>query len=172
MYSKSRINPSSTAANPESDYSVNASPINVPSRHAGYPPLMSPLFKSNSNRLNTLDDSGSQTQSQSPYTPLGTLNILTANGSIAHSGGAGSYGTSGRASSALPFNLPLPLPLSMQPHGHVSSSLSTSGLWTTDLLDLGRRHDSMLGTVDGDGAIAGNGRSPRPKLELNPTPNE
>jgi len=121
MYSKSRLNPSSIAANPESYYSVNASPINDPSRYAGYPPPVPPSFKSNSNRFNTLNDSGSQTQSLSPYTPVGTLNIPTGNGSIAHSGGVGSYGTSGRASAALPVNLPLPLPLSMQPHAHFSS---------------------------------------------------
>ena len=134
MYRKSRMNLSFTAANPEPDYSVNESPINDSSSDAGYPSPMPPLFESYSNRFNTLDDSGNQTQSRSPCTPVGTLNILSANGSIAHSSGAGSYGTLGRASSALPFNLPLPLPLSMQSHGHFSSPFSPNGLWTTDLL--------------------------------------
>ena len=72
MYSKSRMNRSSISANPEPDFSVNASRINDSSRYAGYPPPMPLLFKSNWNRFNQLDDSGSQTQSQSPCTPVGT----------------------------------------------------------------------------------------------------
>ena len=116
MYSKSRMNPSSITTNPEAYYSVNASPINDPSRYGAYPPTVPPSFKSNSNRFNPLNESASQA---SPYTPIGTLNIPASNGSIAHS--SGGYGTSGRASASLPVNLPLPLPLSMQAHGHFSS---------------------------------------------------
>ena len=119
MYTKSRMNPSSITTNPDAYYSVNASPINDPSRYGAYPPPvpLPPSFKSNSNRFNPLNESASQ---PSPYTPIGTLNIPAGNGSVAHSSSSG-YGTSGRPSASLPVSLPLPLPLSMQAHGHFSS---------------------------------------------------
>jgi hypothetical protein len=118
MYGKSRGNPA-IAANPDAYYNVNPSPVSSnEARYAPYPPVH-PSFGpagNHNNRYNPL----SETVNQSPYTPMGTLNIPAANGTLGHH--SNGY-VAARTTGALPVNLPLPLPMSMQQgsHGHFSS---------------------------------------------------
>lgn len=99
--------------NPDSYYGVNTSP-NDPARFAGFPTTPA-SFNTIPRRFNPLNESISR--DTSPYTPMGSLNIPAANGSIPQHG----YSTSGRAPAPFPVNLQLPLPLSLQAHGHFSS---------------------------------------------------